>query len=122
MIQRVNQAGIECDPIEKDGKWIGFQAKFYDVSLARRKEDILDSIKKAREKYPNLSEIYLYTNQLLTESSNSQQVEPAYQREIEAKANEKGLRIVWQLSSHLAIQLEQEPDVFEYFSLRPRVS
>jgi hypothetical protein len=29
-----NQAGIETEPILVDGKWIGFQAKFYDTKIS----------------------------------------------------------------------------------------
>ena len=48
-----NQAGIETEPIEKEGKQIGFQAKYYSTSIASNKKDIIDSIKKNKgEKQP----------------------------------------------------------------------
>ena len=39
--------------IEKDGKYYGFQSKFYTNSIAENKDDIIDSIKKAKSKLDN---------------------------------------------------------------------
>ena len=48
-----NQSGIETEPLEKDGVWYGFSAKFYDVSISERKKDIIEAITKAKNKNPN---------------------------------------------------------------------
>lgn len=45
-----NQAGIEKEPIESDGKLIGFQAKFYETKLIEKEKDIKDAITKAKSK------------------------------------------------------------------------
>lgn len=48
-----NQTGIETEPIEKDGKYYGFQSKYYTNSIADNKDDIIDSIKKQSPKTNN---------------------------------------------------------------------
>jgi len=45
-----NQTGIETEPTEKDGKYYGFQSKYYTTSIADNKNDIIDSINKAKSK------------------------------------------------------------------------
>ena len=57
-----NQAGIETDPIQYNGKWIGFQSKFYETKIGDNKEDIKDSITKAKTKNPTLNKILFYLN------------------------------------------------------------
>ena len=58
-----NQSAIETNPIESEKKVIGWQAKFYDVPLSRKKEDLLSSIKKAKDDYPKITNLIFYTNQ-----------------------------------------------------------
>ena len=50
-----NQTGIETEPIEKDGKHFGFQAKY-----SKNKHAIIDSITKAKNKNSQLTNIYLF--------------------------------------------------------------
>jgi hypothetical protein len=45
-----NQTGIETKPIVKDGIVYGFQAKYYTTSISQNKADIIDSIRKAKDK------------------------------------------------------------------------
>lgn len=53
-----NQTGIETEPINIDGKYIGFQAKFYgDTKLSENKSGLMDSIQKAKYKNPELNKI-----------------------------------------------------------------
>ena len=71
-----NQIGIETEPIEKDGKYYGFQSKFYTSSIAKNKKDIIDSIKKAKSKNNQIDEIFLYINQELSESTTKSKKKP----------------------------------------------
>ena len=48
-----NQTGIETEPLESDGKYYGFQAKYYTKSIADNKSDIIDSIKRQNLKMNN---------------------------------------------------------------------
>src|SRR3989344_8729504 len=58
-----NQIGIETEPLEVDGKKIGFQSKFYETPLASNKAEIKDSLKKAKDKNSKLNKVIFYTNQ-----------------------------------------------------------
>ena len=98
-----NQTGIETDPIEKDGIYYGFQAKYYSSSIS--KNDIIDSIKKAKDKNSQLNTIYLYLNQELSESSKTDSKKPQYQIDIENSALNIGINIEWRVPSNFEIQL-----------------
>lgn len=94
-----NQAGIEADPIEVNNQWVGFQAKFYETKLSENKNDIKDSIKKAKQKNPHLNKIIFYINQEFSESSSSSKKEPTYKQELEKFALSHALEIIWKIKS-----------------------
>ncbi|EEA2274522.1 ATP-binding protein, partial [Salmonella enterica] len=58
-----NQSAIETNPITHEHKRIGFQAKFYESSLSEHKQEILDTLKKAKRDYSDLNTIIFYSNQ-----------------------------------------------------------
>lgn len=103
-----NQAGIETEPIEREGKIIGFQAKFYDTKIGSNKDDIKDSISKAKNKNDKLNKIIFYVNCEFSESSKKNKKEPKYKTEIEQHACSKGIEIEWRVPSHLEAQLAKE--------------
>ena len=76
MLRYKNQAGIETEPIERDGKVIGFQAKYLDTNIASNKNRIKDAIEKAKGRNPTLNKILFYINQEFSESSIKGQKEP----------------------------------------------
>ncbi|MGV8017160.1 MAG: AVAST type 4 anti-phage nuclease Avs4 [Ignavibacteria bacterium] len=100
-----NQTGIETEPIEKDGKYYGFQSKYYATKIADNKDDIIDSIKKAKSKNKQLNELLLYINQELSESTSKSKKKPKYQLEIEKSAKSVGVNIQWRVPSHFELQL-----------------
>ncbi len=100
-----NQTGIETEPIEKDKKVYGFQAKYYTTSITDNKDDIIDSIKKAKSKNSQLTELLLYVNQELSESTNKSKKKPQYQVDIEKVAANLGVNIDWRVPSHFELQL-----------------
>lgn len=106
-----NQAGIETEPIEHEGKIIGFQAKFYETKISDNVKDIEDSIAKAKNKNPNLSKILFYINQEFSESTTKGQKEPQYKTNIEEYAAAKGLEIEWRVPSHFERQLVLENNI-----------
>ncbi len=57
-----NQSAIETDPIEKDEDVIGWQARFYEGTLSRHKNDILCVIETARRDYSEITKLLFYTN------------------------------------------------------------
>jgi len=115
-----NQTGIETEPIEYEGKLIGFQAKFYETRLSENKSDIIDSVTKAKIKNKGLTKILLYVNKEFAESSRKDTKDPKYKTEIEESARSQGVEIQWKVPSHLEIQLarnENKHIAKHFFSL-----
>lgn len=102
-----NQTGIETEPVEKEGVFYGFQSKYYTTSISQNKNDIIDSIKKAKLKNKPLNVIYFYLNKELSESNKKDKKKPQYQIQIENEANKVGIKIEWRVKSHLEFQLSQ---------------
>ncbi|MEA4974944.1 MAG: AVAST type 4 anti-phage nuclease Avs4 [Paludibacter sp.] len=100
-----NQTGIETEPIEKDGVHFGFQAKHYTTLISQNKDDIIDSIQKAKTKNNQLNVVYLYLNQELSESSKTDKKKSDYQIDIEKAAKKINVTIEWRVPSHFEIQL-----------------
>ena len=117
-----NQTGIETEPIEKDGKFYGFQSKYYNTSVADNKDDIIDSIKKAKSKNKQLNELHIYINQELSESSDKDKKKPQYELDIENAATAVGVTIQWRVPSHFELQLTLPVNKYLhdiFFSLDP---
>ncbi|KAB2858924.1 MAG: ATP-binding protein [Flavobacteriales bacterium] len=117
-----NQIGIETEPIEKDGKYYGFQSKYYTTSIADNKDDIIDAIKKAKSKNKQLDELFLYINQELSESTTKSKKKPQYQLDIEKAAKIEGINIQWRVPSHFELQLSLPDNKYIndiFFSLDP---
>lgn len=74
-----NQTGIETEPIQTETDCVGFQAKYYDTKISDNKGDIIDSIKKAKIKNPDLNKILFYLNQEFSESSKKDKKDPPVQ-------------------------------------------
>lgn len=117
-----NQTGIETEPIEKDGKFYGFQSKYYTTLIADNKEDIIDSIKKAKSQNKQLDELYLYINQELSKSTTKSKKKPQYQLDIEKAAKTAGISIQWRVPSNFELQLSLPENKYihdVFFSLDP---
>lgn len=117
-----NQAGIETEPLRKDDVCYGFQAKYYTTTLSQNKDDIIDSIQKAKTKNSQLNVIYLYLNQELSESTKIDEKKPQYQIDIEQAAQRVGINIEWRVPSHFELQLSLVENKYIndiFFSLDP---
>lgn len=117
-----NQAGIETEYFSKNAMNYGFQAKYYGTSLLQNKDDIIDSLQKAKRKNPELNSVYLYLNQELSESSKPDQKKPQYQLEIEKAALHLELELEWRVPSNLELQLALPENKYIYdlfFNLQP---
>lgn len=101
-----NQSAIETNPVKIDGHYLGFQSKFYDTTLSSNKTELIGTLEKARRDYPELTKLYLYTNQEWTQSypknnNPSQKAEKtAAQKEIEEKACELDIELEWRTPSY----------------------
>lgn len=100
-----NQTGIETEPIVSGGKTVGFQAKYYDTKIAQNKEDIIDSLKKAKRENPRLDTILLYVNKEISENPKKGKKIPQYMKDIEAAAATIGVVLEWRVTSHFERQL-----------------
>ena len=112
-----NQTGTETEPVRVDGKIVGFQAKYFDATISGKKDDIIDSLKKAKSKNPALDKILIYTNQEPSESKHKGKKLPTYLIDIEAAAKELNLEIEWRLPSHIEKQLSVPDNAYlgQYF-------
>lgn len=103
-----DQSGIENNPIEYDGKCIGWQAKFYDSTLSGHKEAILDTLKKTKRDYPCIDTLYFYTNSEWSQSNGKKKdtkkdKTPIGKVEIEKQAKELSIEIVWRCASYFEV-------------------
>lgn len=112
-----NQVGIETEPIEIEGVLTGFQAKYYETKIADNKDDIIDSLKKAKNKNTAIQKVFIYTNQEFSESSKPGIKKPKYLRDIENQATKLGLSIEWRQSSYFEKQLANPSNSYlaDYF-------
>ena len=98
-----NQTGVETEPIRVGKDIIGFQAKYYETPLSSNTSDIIDSIKKAKDKNPKLTKIFIYLNQEFGEGKKEKG--PIYKKKIEDFAKSLGIEIEWRVPSHIERQL-----------------
>ncbi len=117
-----NQTGIETEPLFVNGLWYGFQSKYYDKSIRENKQDIIDSIKKAKRENTQLNRFYIYVNQELSESSYKGQKKPKYQEEIEDTASQLQMDLMWKVPSNFELQIELPENKYIkdlFFNLNP---
>jgi hypothetical protein len=93
-----HHAGIETNPIEKDGQVIGWQAKFYDTKLSEHKVDFIQSIDTTKTRHPTVNKIIFNTNQEFGQDKKKN--DPKYKTDIENYAKEKGIDIEWRTASY----------------------
>ncbi len=93
-----NHAGIETNPIEKEGQFIGWQAKFYSVRLSEHKQDFIASINTTKTRHPLVNKIVFYTNQEF--GQNPKKTDPQCKTDIENHAKSKGVEIEWRTGSY----------------------
>ena len=112
-----NQTGIETEPIQTETDCVGFQAKYYETKIADNKGDIIDSIKKAKNKNSKLTKIWFYLNHEFSESTKKNKKEPQYKIDIENEAKKNSVQIEWRVPSHFERQLALPENNYlaEYF-------
>ncbi|MDX1921394.1 MAG: ATP-binding protein, partial [Candidatus Caenarcaniphilales bacterium] len=114
-----NQTGIESEPIQVNGEWIGFQSKFLDTKIADNQNEFELSIDKAKKKNPQLTQILFYTNQPLSESSSPGKKKTNVEIAIEEYAKLKGVKVEWRTSGWFetddVCQGQQNEYILEYF-------
>jgi len=91
-----NQSAIETNPVEICNEVIGWQAKFYETSLSNHKEEISETLEKAKRDYPRITKIVFYTNQ---EWGQNKGQEPKGLKEIEKKVKALNIKLEWRTAS-----------------------
>ena len=114
-----NHRYIEHHPIEVGGETIGWQSKFYDTPLTQHKTEIINLIEGAKQDYPNITKIIIYTNQNWSQGKNQNDPQPKI--DIDSKAKELGIQIDW---NHLVnffestfVSIDNEIIAKHFFSL-----
>ena len=114
-----NQAGIETNPIEKNGQIIGWQAKFYETTLSSNKDDFIESINTTKTRYPTVNKIIFYTNQDF--GQHPKKTDPQYKLDIDAHAKSKNIEIEWRTASYFEAPFVSEQNFSiaqHFFSLK----
>ena len=112
-----NQSAIETNPIESGEEVIGWQAKHYDTSLSKHKDDLLNTIVGAKQDYPKITKILFYSNQ---EWGQCKRQTPQGKIEIDKKAKELNVILEWRTASFFESEfVSVENEVFSkyFFSL-----
>lgn len=121
LFQRVNQKGNETDVIEKDGKVIGFQAKFFKNGIDA--DNIINSMRKAKESNPSQTHYYVYCNQSFgnprrrhgAKKTDSVPDKTRSEEKIEKVAQSLGLFLVWKLDKAILDEVLTEKWVYDVF-------
>lgn len=104
----INQASIETDPINVDNNIIGWQSKFYETSLSENKEEILSTIEKSKKYYPNITNLYFYTNQ---EWGQNKGKKPNGLIEVENRAKQLNIILEWRTASFFESEFVVKIDI-----------
>ena len=98
-----NQIGIETEPISDGNDIIGFQAKYFENQICKKK--IIESIEKAKERNPKLTKIIFYINQTFSEGKSTKKA--SIQTSIEDKAQAYNIKLEWIVPSYFEMLLSQ---------------
>ena len=112
-----NQSGIETNSITTDGEIIGWLAKFYGTKLSDNKPELSGMIAKSKRDYPDLNKIIFYTNQEWGQGKKGG--DPKVKKEVEQKAKESGVEIVWRTASFFEsplVTIENEKIAKHFFA------
>jgi hypothetical protein len=111
------QSAIENDPIDVDGRLVGWQAKFYDSSLSKHSREIKDTISCAKRDYPQMSKLVFFTNQ---EWGQNRGKEPKSKKETEEFAKTAGIELVVRTASYFEspfVTVDNAAIAIHFFSL-----
>ena len=104
-----NQVGLETEPVKDlKGNYCGFQSKFFTKKISYN--DIADSIRKARDNYPELKRIIIYLNQPARTSCKNA-------KDLVDKCKEKDIDVEWFTQEQFKILLNQPEnlDLAEFY-------
>ena len=114
-----DQPAVEKEPIERGREVIGFQAKFYQAELSKKKSELVKMLEDAKRHYPQLTKVVFYTNQTWT-LNYPEKVKSVTQSEkdIEALALSLNIEIDWRTNEsffHSPFVCVTNNDLARYF-------
>ncbi len=92
-----NQSAIETNPITINADVVAWQAKFYETPLSNHRNDLLDTLNKLNENYPEVNKLYLYSNQEWGQNKVGDM--PQGLKDIEKLAKKLDICLEWKLAS-----------------------
>jgi hypothetical protein len=113
LYQCINHAGNETNVIEKDGDVIGFQAKFFKRQID--KNQIIASLKTAKENNPNQTKVIIYTNLSFGNPTRDNAAKTTKQTTIENEASAIGLKVEWATDKMILDQVAQYDWIHDVF-------
>ena len=127
-----DHAGIETEDVLFQGKYTGFQAKFYTDNLPQKKKDILDAITTTRAHNTRVQKIifFLPTNPSGVSAGVDEGQKPQWMKEAELTAQKNNLEIEWFGTSRFQVVLacadlqliarhffDPAPDLWDFISV-----
>ena len=116
--RRINQKGIESDPVCIGDKVYAYQAKYYEAStkLSDRKDEIINSIQVARDK--GVTDLYFFINKNEPDKDPETNEEVSYIKAIEDAARgetgQKPIQLEWWTQSKIESTISQKGSKFDY--------
>ena len=110
-----NQSAIETNPIYVEEKIIGWQAKFYDSTLASNKTELIQTLIKAKRDYKDINMLIFYTNQEWGQGKKDN--DSKAKQEVEEKARELGINLQWNTTSYFEspFVVEDNKEIAKHF-------
>ena len=99
-----NHPGNETDVVKVGDEVIGFQSKFFVNGI--NVDDILDSLRQARDKHPDQTKYIIYTNKefgcsYAKKNTDSKNLKPQGQKRIEQEAQNLNLSLEWMFGDNI---------------------
>ena len=121
LFQRVNHKGNETEVVKRDGKVIGFQAKYFEHGIDA--DNIIHSMKEAKEGNPSQTHYYIYCNKAFgnpTRRKGSKKTgkipnKTVNEEKIENAAKGLGLTLVWKLDKAILDEAISEKWIYDVF-------
>lgn len=121
LFQRINQKGNETEIIEKDGMICGFQAKYFDHRIDA--DNIINSMREAKESHPNQTHFYLYCNLLFgnarkrkgAKKTDTIPEQTKIEKKIKNEADALGMTIVWKMGKAILDEANEELWIYDVF-------
>ena len=97
VFQYDNHAGIETIDVNYEGKWTGFQSKYFTKDLPKHEKDFIESITTTRKHNTRVEKVlfFLPVDPPGVSSAADEAQKPKWMRETESCAAQNGVEIEW---------------------------